>query len=53
MLMSGAVFIDRKNNKSAIASMTHAGDDMKRKKVCFNQPARPVLRECDQTADCV
>jgi phosphatidylinositol glycan class A protein len=34
MLMSGAVFIDRSNNKSAVASMTHAGEDMKRKKVC-------------------
>lgn len=33
MLMSGAVFIDRKNNKSAIASMTQAGEDMKRKNV--------------------
>jgi phosphatidylinositol glycan class A protein len=33
MLMSGAVFIDRSNNKSAIASMTQAGDDMKQKNV--------------------
>jgi phosphatidylinositol glycan class A protein len=35
MLMSGAVFIDRSNNKSAIASVTQAGDDMKRKNVSF------------------
>jgi phosphatidylinositol glycan class A protein len=33
MLMSGAVFIDRSNNKSAIASMTQAGEDMKRSNV--------------------
>lgn len=35
MLMSGAVFIDRSNNKSAVASMTQAGEDMKRKKVSY------------------
>lgn len=39
MLMSGAVFIDRSNNKSAVASMTQAGEDMKRKKVCIIPPA--------------
>jgi phosphatidylinositol glycan class A protein len=33
VLLSGTVFIDRKNNKSAIASMTQAGEDMKRKRV--------------------
>lgn len=33
MLMSGTVFIDRSNNKSAVASMTQAGEDMKGKKV--------------------
>jgi phosphatidylinositol glycan class A protein len=33
MLMSGTVFINRGNHKSAIASMTHAGEDMKRKRV--------------------
>lgn len=46
MLMSGAVFIDRSNNKSAVASMTQAGEDMKRKKVrsarC-NRNASPEL----------
>jgi phosphatidylinositol glycan class A protein len=35
MLMSGAVFIDRSNNKSAIASMAQAGEDMKRSNVRY------------------
>nr|ODN79223.1 phosphatidylinositol glycan, class A [Cryptococcus depauperatus CBS 7841] len=33
MMMSGAVFIDRSNNKSAVASMHQAGEDMKRKRI--------------------
>ncbi|RXK38560.1 phosphatidylinositol glycan, class A [Tremella mesenterica] len=33
MMMSGTVFINRSNNKSAIASMTQAGEDMKRKRI--------------------
>jgi hypothetical protein len=31
--MSGTVFINRSNNRSAVASMQAAGEDMKRKKV--------------------
>jgi hypothetical protein len=33
VLMSGTVFINRSNNKSAVASMAQAGEDMKRKRV--------------------
>ncbi|WVQ80550.1 hypothetical protein IAT38_002655 [Cryptococcus sp. DSM 104549] len=33
MMMSGTVFINRSNNKSAVASVTQAGDDMKRKRI--------------------
>jgi phosphatidylinositol glycan class A protein len=33
MLLSGTVFIDRGNAKSAISSMDQAGADMKRKRV--------------------
>lgn len=33
MLLSGTVFINRGNNKSAVASMTQAGKDMMRKRV--------------------
>jgi len=32
-MLSGTVFIDRKNNKSAIESMHQAGEDMKRKRI--------------------
>jgi len=34
--MSGTVFINRSNNKSAVASMAQAGEDMKRKKVSYS-----------------
>ena len=34
MLLSGTVFINRGNNKSAVASMSQAGEDMKGKRVC-------------------
>lgn len=33
VLLSGTVFINRGNNRSAVASMTQAGEDMKRKRV--------------------
>jgi phosphatidylinositol glycan class A protein len=33
MMLSGSVFLDRKNNKSAVAMMNAAGDEMKRKKI--------------------
>lgn len=33
VLLSGTVFINRSNNKSAVASMQTAGEDMKRKRV--------------------
>ncbi|WWD18332.1 hypothetical protein CI109_102782 [Kwoniella shandongensis] len=33
MMLSGTVFINRSNNKSAVASMTQAGEDMKRKRI--------------------
>ncbi|AAW43127.1 hypothetical protein CNBD4030 [Cryptococcus deneoformans B-3501A] len=33
MMMSGTVFINRSNNKSAIASLQHAGEEMKRKRI--------------------
>lgn len=33
VMMSGTVFINRGNNKSAIASMQQAGEDMKGKRV--------------------
>lgn len=32
-MLSGTVFINRGNNKSAVASMTQAGEEMKRKKI--------------------
>lgn len=40
MMLSGTVFINRGNNKSAVASMSQAGDDMLRKRV-----SRPELEE--------
>ncbi|ADV21782.1 phosphatidylinositol glycan, class A [Cryptococcus gattii E566] len=33
MMMSGTVFINRSNNKSAIASLQQAGEEMKRKRI--------------------
>ncbi len=33
VLLSGTVFINRGNNRSAVASLTQAGEDMKRKRV--------------------
>ncbi|WVR06222.1 hypothetical protein IAU60_003252 [Kwoniella sp. DSM 27419] len=50
MLMSGTVFIDRSNNKSAIASMTQAGEDMKRKRISlwiFPEGTRHLSAEPD------
>lgn len=32
-MLSGSVFLDRKNNKSAVQMMNAAGDEMKRKGV--------------------
>ena len=40
--MSGTVFINRSNNRSAVASMQTAGEDMKRKKVRY--PMLTLLR---------
>jgi len=34
VMLSGAVFINRSNTKSAIAAMQQAGEDMKGKRVC-------------------
>ncbi|WVF69309.1 hypothetical protein IAT40_004085 [Kwoniella sp. CBS 6097] len=50
MMMSGTVFIDRSNNKSAIASMTQAGEDMKRKRISlwiFPEGTRHLAAEPD------
>jgi hypothetical protein len=33
VLLSGSIFINRSNNKSAVSSMQQAGDEMKAKKV--------------------
>nr|XP_019045831.1 phosphatidylinositol glycan, class A [Kwoniella bestiolae CBS 10118]OCF24761.1 phosphatidylinositol glycan, class A [Kwoniella bestiolae CBS 10118] len=50
MMMSGTVFINRSNNKSAVASMTQAGDDMKRKGISlwiFPEGTRHMSAESD------
>ncbi|WWC88843.1 uncharacterized protein L201_003758 [Kwoniella dendrophila CBS 6074] len=50
MMMSGTVFINRGNNKSAVASMTQAGDDMKRKRISlwiFPEGTRHMSAESD------
>ncbi|WWC62404.1 uncharacterized protein I303_105000 [Kwoniella dejecticola CBS 10117] len=50
MMMSGTVFINRSNNKSAVASMTQAGDDMKRKRISlwiFPEGTRHMSAEPD------
>ncbi|WWC95939.1 hypothetical protein V866_002806 [Kwoniella sp. B9012] len=50
MMMSGTVFINRSNNKSAVASMTQAGDDMKRKRISlwiFPEGTRHMSAESD------
>ncbi|OCF43934.1 phosphatidylinositol glycan, class A [Kwoniella heveanensis CBS 569] len=50
MMMSGTVFINRSNNKSAIASMTQAGEDMKRKRISlwiFPEGTRHLAAEPD------
>lgn len=44
VLMSGTVFINRSNNRSAVASMQAAGEDMKRKKVRLASHPFPVYR---------
>ena len=41
-MLSGTVFINRSNNRSAVASMTQAGDDMKQKRVSVSS----VLLRC-------
>ncbi|KAL7423184.1 Phosphatidylinositol N-acetylglucosaminyltransferase GPI3 subunit [Cryptotrichosporon argae] len=33
MMLSGTVFINRSNNRSAVASLQHAGEEMKRKRI--------------------
>ncbi|ORY21988.1 transferase [Naematelia encephala] len=50
MMMSGTVFINRGNNRSAIASMAHAGEDMKRKRISlwiFPEGTRHLSSEPD------
>ncbi|KAK8858442.1 hypothetical protein IAR55_002669 [Kwoniella newhampshirensis] len=50
MLLSGTVFINRSNNKSAVASMTQAGEDMKRKRISlwiFPEGTRHMSAEPD------
>lgn len=43
--LSGAVFVNRKNQKSAIAAMSRAGEDMKRRGVSRVQvPARRLTK---------
>ncbi len=50
--LSGAVFVDRKNNKDAVKLMNQAGDDMKRKGVSSENKGfvlfrSPCLRSTD------
>ena len=51
-MLSGTVFIDRSNNKSAVASMQQAGEDMKRKRVgMLCQAPQTTTDEVDIASD--
>lgn len=52
VMMSGTVFINRSNNKSAIASLQQAGEEMKRKRASsYLRPPCYRLRHADFTLD--